>query len=527
MLPSDTERLPGFRSWRLLAVLTCIFAFAAPFSSAFQIDVDHIQQSVRLISAADLSGAEKEARLALRDPSTRPAAWTALGVISIRQKRYVQAAQFLKAALRLDPGLAGAHIALSEVYAQTGKKEEAGKLLREVLRKEPGNPEVLLALAQLETANGNFSASLSLGEPILAEFRRSAAGIVLLAKDYAGLKRKEPLAALVPDWNALPDVSATDTTDFVSILEKFGLDQQALEVLEKAKAGGRVSVDLALALGNLYFTKGDFDQAFESYEAALSLNPDCVNCLQQLASIAERERDPEKALAYLIKAKRRLPDDPEILFEYGKACLELDLFEDAVPALRKAVRLRPNQDSYAYVLGSAYVSKKQYELAGTVFEALLKKHPGDSVLNYAMGSLLFLQVKFDEAARYLSKSIQLQPDQSAAYYYVGLIAEGKGKDNEAITIFRDVLRRDPDYGPAYEALGRVLLKEKQYPEAEQTLRKAVLLNPDSVKAHYQLGTLLGRTGRQEEASTELAVVRKLNATEEQKTGLRLRILSAH
>jgi hypothetical protein len=32
---------------------------------------------------------------------------------------------------------------------------------------------------------------------------------------------------------------------------KSGLDQQALEVLEKAKASGQVSVDLAMALGNL------------------------------------------------------------------------------------------------------------------------------------------------------------------------------------------------------------------------------------------------------------------------------------
>ncbi len=89
------------------------------------------------------------------------------------------------------------------------------------------------------------------------------------------------------------------------------------------------------------------------------------------------------------------------------------------------------------------------------------------------------------------------------------------------------MRRDPDYGQAYEALGRILLKEQQYEEAKQVLEKAVLLNPNSVKAHYQLGILLGRTGKHDDASRELAIVNELNAAETKRTGMRLRILTAH
>jgi superkiller protein 3 len=495
--------------------------------SAAEVDSDHVQQSVELMSTGDLVGAEKEARLALRDSSTRPDAWTALGMIRVRQKKYAEATEFFQNALRLYPSLARAHISLGEVDALTGKKEQAREQFQRVLRTDPGNREGLLALAQLESTSGNFSASLSVAGPILADLRRSSAGILLLAKDYAGLQQKETLAALVVDWDALREVSATSSTVFSSLLAKSGLDQQALEVLEKAKASGQVSIDLALGLANLYFSKGDLNHAFESYEAALSLKPDCVDCLRHLATIAEQQKDPEKALAYLIKAKRRQPDNPEILFEFGKACLELDLFEDAVPALQRAVRLRPNNDSYAYVLASAHVSKKEYELAGKIFEGLLQKHPLDSVLNYAMGSLLFLEVKLDQAATYLRKSIELNLDQSAAYYYLGLIAEGKGQDQEAIAILKDLLRRDSDYGPGYEALGRILLKEQQYEDAKQALEKAVLLNPSSVKAHYQLGILLGRTGKQDDASRELAIVNELNAAETKRAGMRLRILTAH
>jgi tetratricopeptide (TPR) repeat protein len=192
----------------------------------------------------------------------------------------------------------------------------------------------------------------------------------------------------------------------------------------------------------------------------------------------------------LIKAKNEQPDNAEILFEFGRTCLELDLPDDAISALQKAARLQPNNDSYSYVLASANVSKKQYEIAGKRFQALLTKHPDDSVLNYAMGSLLFLEVRLDEAATYLHRSIELQPDQSAAYYYLGLIAEGKGENDQAI-------------------------------------EKAVLLNPNSVKAHYQLGILLGRTGKQDDANKEFGIVHQLNADEEKRSGMRLRILTPH
>jgi tetratricopeptide (TPR) repeat protein len=521
------RRFDGRRTCRQLTLLTCLLLVAANALSTAPPVSDHLQQSAALMSVGDLEGAEKEAKSALRDSSTRPMAWATLGAIRIRQEHYAEAAEFLSAALRLNPGLVGARVNLGEVYAHTGKAVHARELFREVLRTDPDNREARFALAQLESANGNFSSSLSAAEPILAELRRSPDGILLLAQDYAGLKQKDTLLALVRDWDGLPETSANSSTAFASLLVKSGLDQIGLDVLEKAKNSGQVSYDLALALGHLYFSNGDLSRAFASYEAALSLSPGCIDCLLRLAKIAAQQKDSEKALAYLIKAKNEQPDNAEILFEFGRTCLELDLPDDAISALQKAARLQPNNDSYSYVLASANVAKKQYEIAGKRFQALLTKHPDDSVLNYAMGSLLFLEVRLDEAATYLHRSIELQPDQSAAYYYLGLIAEGKGENDQAIAILQDVLRRAPDYGPAYEALGGILLKEQKYPEAKQALEKAVLLNPNSVKAHYQLGILLGRTGKQDDANKEFGIVHQLNADEEKRSGMRLRILAPH
>jgi len=525
---SDSRRGCARAVFQPGVLFMCLISLPLRASGASpQAESSHLQESVALISQGDLEGAEREARLALRDPSIRPLAWATLGTIRVKQKKYDEGAEFLATALRLNPRLVGARITLGDVYLLQGKKDKAREMLREALRTDPENHNAQFALAQLESADGNFSASLRAAQPLLPELYRSVNGILLLAEDYAGLKRKDSLQALVSDWDGLSDVPSAASTDFASLLAKNELVQDAIKVLEKAKGNGPVSYDLAFALANLYSLTGNLAQASQNYEAAAGLKPDCVPCLQQIVKLAEQQKDLEKALAYLIRAKRLQPQNDEILFEFGKVCLEMDLFDDSIAALRQAVYLKPENDSYEYVLASALVSKKQYEEAITVYGTLLKKRPDDAVLNYAMGSVLFLEVSLDDAAKYLQRSIDIDPKQSAAYYYLGLVAEGKGENDRATAIFRDVVRRYPDYSPAYEGLGRVLLKQRKFPEAEQALEKAIFLNPHSVKAHYQLGMLLGRIGKPEDGDKELEIAQKLEAEERKRSAAQLRILSPH
>ena len=472
-----TLRWRGISKQLTLLIFLLILILPVRASSPVPAGSDHIQEAAELMTAGDLKGAEGEARLALGDSSTRPLALSTLGAIRVRQKHYAEAAEFLHAALRLKPGLVLAQLTLAEVYLHIGKPVLAKKEFNDVLRLDADNQEARFGIAKLECANGDFLTSLSQADPILKSSAVPLTASCSSRKTMQASKRRTPSSSLSAIGPFLPEASADSIVEFASILEKFDLNQQALEVLEKAKNRGTVSYEMAFALANLYFSRGDANSAFQSYEAALSLRPTCTECFLQLARIATRQKDPEKSLAYLIKAKRLQPNNAEILFEFGKACLELDLPDDALAAVQKAARLQPNNDSYTYVLASANVSKKQYAVGGKLFQTLLAKHPEDPVLNYAMGSLLFLEVKFDEATTYLQRSVKLQPSQTAAYYYLGLIAEEKGDNNRAALTFRDLLQRNPAYGPAWEGLGRVLLNQKQFPEAQQALEKAVALDP--------------------------------------------------
>ena len=503
-------------------LLLCLFALL-PFHLSYP-SSNHIQTAVDLMSKGNLEAAEKEARMALNSRDTRALAWATLGTIRLQQNEYDEGAEFLGKALRLNPHLVGARISLGGVYLLQGKKDKAGVMFREALRIDPDNFNARLDLAQLESDNGDYKASLEAARPIAPELRQSAEGLVLLATDYLGLQQKDSLRALLPDWKALQDASPDLSTSFASVLIKSGLAQEGVEILEKAGSNATPSFDLNFALAGGYQSMGDLTRASASYETALSLREDCVACLMGIAHIAEKQGDSEKALAYLIKAKRIEPENPEILFRFGKVCLERDLYDDAIAPLQKAAALRPENDSYTYVLGSAHVAKKEYKKARELFEKLLKKHPSDAVLSYALGSVLYLDQNLDEAENYLGRSIELDPRQRAAYYYLGLVAERKGAANHAMGILRDLIERYPDYAPAYEALGSLLVKVQNYTEAQERLEKAVLLNPDSVKAHYQLGMLLGRLGKTEESRLQIETAKRLESQERAKNELQLHLL---
>jgi len=482
---------------------------------------NHLQRALELVNRGDLVAAESEAELAANDPATRAVAWATLGTIRLQQKRYDEGAELLRKALSLDSHLVGARISLGGVYLLEGKKDQAREQFRQALRYDPTNYNARANLADLESEAGNYKASLETAKPIVAQLRQSPEGLMLVAKDYAGLQRKDSVRELVSDWKNLPPVATDSSIEFASLLVKTGLIHEAIDILEQAKRANPSSYRLNLTMGDCYLSANDLGKASASYEAALSLKDGCVPCLQGLAQIADRQGNTEKALAYLIRARHIEPENPDVLFEFGKVCLERDLVEDALTALKKAAALRPDQESYVYVLASAHVGNKQYAQARSLLAGLVYKHPDDAVLNYALGAVLYLELNLTAAEGYLRKSIQLRPDQLPAYYYLGLIEEKDGKNDAAIETFRDILRRYPNHAMTYEALGAVLAKQKMYPEAQVALEKAIALDPGSVKAHYQLGVLLARIGKQTESSAELEIAHKIETERTQEPHLRL------
>lgn len=488
--------------------------------------INHIEAAAQLLNQGQPDQAEVEARQALRDPATRPLALSMLGTIRLQAGRYEESARYLKRALALNPHLVGARTNLGNTYLLEGKAAMARQSFEEVLKLDAGNFNARLGRAKAEAALHDYERSLTTAQPILAQLRETDEGVLLLAADYGPLGKKDELRDLAGFWKTLAAPANEASLDFGDSLVRSGLSAEAEEIFEgvEKRMDGQTSPALALRLGRSFLSVGNLEHSEKAFEQALSLDSGCTPCNQALAQIAEKQGNTEKALAHLLKAKQQKPDDPEILFDFGKVCLQRNLLDDALPALQKVVSLKPERDSYVYVLGSANVAKGNLPEAASLFSGLLRKHPQDAVLSYAVGAVYFLQNKYPEAESSLKHSLQQQPGQVAASYYLGLTYSATGQEELAVSVFRDLLARYPDHAPSYVQLGSILVKQHSYEEAEKNLERAVSLDPGSVQAHYQLGVLFRRLGRNTDSEREFAKSRELEGERSAQTDLRLRLL---
>jgi tetratricopeptide (TPR) repeat protein len=488
--------------------------------------LSHIETAARLLSQGQMDEAETEARQALGNPTTRALALAMLGTIRLEQGKYRESTEFLTRALVLNPHLVGARTSLGNAYLLQGKSDLARNSFQDAVKLDPANFNARFGLAKVEASLHNYRRSLDVAGPIAAQLRESDDGILLLATDYGSLGRKEELRDLVRARQQLPTPSDESSLEFGNVLAMFGMTLEANQVFEaeEAKITAHPSPALAFKLGKSYLSRGVLDRAEQNLQRSLDLNPACAACDQGLAEIAERQGNTEKALAYLVAAKKLDPEDPEILFEFGKVCLQRNLPQDALPALAKAVALKPDWDPYVYVLASANVAQGNLSNARSLFARMLERHPHDAVLKYSIGAVDYLQGKYAEAESSLKQSLQAQPDQVAASYYLGLTYDALGQDERAVAMFRELLRSHPEHAPSCVKLGSILLRQHNYDEAQQDLERAILLDPVSVQAHYQLGLLYRRLGRSAESETQFAESRRLEAERSSETDLKLRLL---
>ena len=502
------------------------FWLTVVFGAAACAQTTHIEAAAQLLSSGDTRRAEAEARKALEIPSTRALALAMLGTIRLQRGETGESIHFLTQALVLNPKLIGARTTLGNAYAFSNQPDLAASCFRQVLKLDPGNFNARFDLFKLEASRQNFQQSLDLATPILRQLLESDEGVAVLASDYGALGKKKELVDLVAYWQKLPEPGDESALDFATALLAHGRKPEAAAVLEEQekRLGSHAQPDTALRLAGAFLALGSMDHAENSAQMALSQKPDCTACYQMLAQIAEHQGDSEKALSSLVKAKQLAPQDPEVLFEFGRVCLERNLLDDAVPALTKAVALKPDNDSYVYALGSANVGKEQLPDALQLFQQLLKKHPHDATLMYAVGAVYYLQSKFTDAKSLLEQSLEMQSDQIAPAYYLALTYDALGDDERAVPIFHNLLKSNPQHVPSYVKLAGILVRLHQYEEAQRDLEQAVSLDPNSVEAHYQLGVVLRRVGKSAESETQFAESRRLETEQSAQRDLHLRLL---
>lgn len=292
--------------------------------------------------------------------------------------------------------------------------------------------------------------------------------------------------------------------------------EQANELLSDYTRRNPKDMDAWVELGRVQLQQRLSDDAMRSYAAALAIAPNShsaregeVKAAIESALADRKAGDNDGALGCLDRARKLVPDSPELLTDFGIQADSMQIYEDAEKALARAHELAPNDPKTLYALAHVQLDEQKMADAEANLRAYLKLKPGDASAHYGLGHLLHMMLRDDQAKSELERSIALQPAQTASYYELGEIALQMGQNSEAKSDYTKVLSVDPRHGGALTGMGILAYRAKNYNSAEQYLTEAVLCAPDYVEAHHYYALVLAQLGDTQGAARESALAGSL------------------
>ncbi|MRX27394.1 tetratricopeptide repeat protein [Kangiella sp. HZ709] len=358
-----------------------------------------------------------------------------------------------------------------------------------------------LSLVQLSLTN-QLSKTPSLVERWITAFpdelepyqAKASIARVLLKKDkaikasidaYENILRIDP--TLVAYWGAIGDVylSQADYDNAIIAYNKFiDLDPTNQDAYRK--------------LGNYHFQLGKYDSSNNYYQQILLLNAEDTNALSRLALSNARLGKFEESLRFINQAIELslnpaqehsfLSQKSRLFWNYGQYQNAIKSHEQSVDAFRKvtttsSLALYESQFAVKYfVAGEATKAQETLKF----YQDWAKQNNATAILlniDLHRAELLAEQQKFDDAIELAQKAKisaqQLAENTSDSYieYLTGRFYAFKGDGEKAISSIKPYTEENPDNINNLKWLARAYMVDGQYTKAQETLNFMLRIAP--------------------------------------------------
>ncbi|HXG83016.1 MAG TPA: tetratricopeptide repeat protein [Pyrinomonadaceae bacterium] len=302
----------------------------------------------------------------------------------------------------------------------------------------------------------------------------------------------------------------------ISIEEGKLLD--AVKQLSESKVyadNARIRIDLAVA----YLQMNEVEKALEEARAAVNFDPKNAYARYILGNIYFTKENYEAALPELEKVLILAPnfDAARVLgltYLYLKQPARAKLlFEEIQSTFKK-------ENSELHILfGQAYEQTNYPLEAEREFKRALAINPKQPRASFFLGYMILQSggsERLAEAGQAFEKELQLTPDDFFSNFFAGVVASSENNHPKAVALLQKAVRLNPKSSEAHLFLGQSQMETGDLKTAEKTLRRAIELSVNTSKngfesrrTHYMLGRLLVKDGRREEGEAELVKAREL------------------
>jgi tetratricopeptide (TPR) repeat protein len=289
-----------------------------------------------------------------------------------------KAAAAFEQAAKLNPKLAPAVIKLAQLYAgPLHNNDKALAYAKEARELAPTDPQVAGILGKVAYQSGNFPWAYSLLQEAVRQRQNDAALVHDLAwAAYSLGKVNEARDTMQKILTTAPE--STEAGDAKKFLAVSALDEDpgrlaaAEAEVQKELKSNPDYVPVLMAEAAMQAQRGQTKEAIEIYSSILRRFPDFAPAQKRLAALYAR--DPAlipSAYDLAIKARKTLPDDPELATLLGRLSYERKEYPRAVQLLQESARKRPlDADALFYLGMSQLQTREKAEAQGALNQAL-------------------------------------------------------------------------------------------------------------------------------------------------------------
>ena len=376
------------------------------------------------------------------DDKEKAIALVYLGILALETDRYELAKFNLLRALKYDEKSVPALVNLAIAEQKMGEFKDAEKHIRQAASLSPND-------SLISTIAGNLAAGQNLDTAI----ERYREGI---NKD-----KDDPY----PHFNLA--LSLVRKGNYEEAVRHFS---RAIEIAGPSEITARSHAHL----GQIYFSRGNFELSADHLEKAVKIVPDNGRFLYNLGVVYLSLHDRQRAIDNFNKALKAGAGEASVFRSLAAAYLDLKEPALAVQSLEKALFRNPDDLSSWFLLGDTYLSEGDLLSAAQSYKKIVNITPGDVNTRDALLKLgnVYLQMeRFQDAQDIFSKASELDPGNVQASYGRGEALYRNGKKDLAVEEWQKILKNNGGNLPPLErnqertvrmALGSVYASEGAY-----------------------------------------------------------------
>ncbi|NLI79608.1 MAG: tetratricopeptide repeat protein [Candidatus Riflebacteria bacterium] len=334
-----------------------------------------------VVLSIDKQSAEKMAKEKADDRAKRKqtgADLTAAGNKLLGEKKYAEAVDSFKGAIKAFGGDAEAWYLYGYALQQKGDREEAYRAYQSCLKRNPDHPRALFHLAELAYAFKNAVEAEEYTRRLIAAIDKRIEELAAAFLEQKAAKLTDKAVATARRINALKKNLAQATYVYGLLTKAAGEFETAKEALKRSTQLDPTSLDAYYHLGRAYLKLRIFHQSSLAFEQAIAMGEDRVRELKTRAKKLLDQNKADEAVEAEVQGKalqKRL-----VQCYYGLAVCNWSRRDvgTAMESVDKALELDPDFQEARFARAVFLASRREFMNAVAEMRTVLRKSPPKS-----------------------------------------------------------------------------------------------------------------------------------------------------